>query len=340
MIDLLPNVEQQQIADSIQRFLANNLPVERHRDIKNRKVKLDKDLWSGLSDLGSFGLTVGEDHGGAGLTVVEEIMAFREYGRFLVSPCVLATVLAARMADAAGQDQLASDLVAGKRRAALMSRLPEATLAAVTSGEFQVFDAATDDLLLAWNETGAALFEYRAPSARQRVSCIDATITLERVSLSNAKPLIYCPADKLPVWQMGRLYLAASLTGILEAIRDLSVAYAKERHQFGNPIGVYQAVKHRCADMALWAEAAWSQTAWAALSLSAGDRDADFQVTNAKAVAGDSAIDAARRAVQIYGGMGFTAEVNVHLFLKRAHVYDQIGGDCKKLYESLVDLAL
>jgi alkylation response protein AidB-like acyl-CoA dehydrogenase len=338
MIDLLPNIEQQQIADSINRFLADNLPVDRYRRIANKKPKLDRDLWEDLAALGSFGLSLSEEQGGAGLSIVEEIMAFREYGRFLVTPTVLGTVLAAQVAAAAGRDDLAGELVAGGRAAALLNPLRPVTLSASTSGEFQAIDAREGDLLIAWNDKGAALFE--AASVKQAGECIDPTVTLGRVSLSGAKPLALVAADKAPIGQTALILLAAQLTGMIEAVRDMAVEYAKTRQQFGHPIGVFQAVKHRCSDMALWAEAAWSQTAWAALMTQSGAKDAAFQATNAEMIAADAALDAARRTVQIHGAMGFTAEVNVHLYLKRAHLFEQLGGGVQRLQEKLLELPL
>jgi alkylation response protein AidB-like acyl-CoA dehydrogenase len=338
MIDLLPNIEQQQIADSIGRFLADNLPVDRYRHTTGKKAPQDRALWGELAALGCFGLSVGEDQGGAGLTIVEEVMAFREYGRYLVSPCVFATVLAAHVAAAAGKDELVAQLVAGERAAAILNPLGQAKIGPSTSGEFQVVAAEASDLLVAWNDQGAALFDALALGAPGE--CIDPSVTLRRLTLSAASPLASVTAQEKPIAQMALVLLAAQLTGMIEAVRDLAVEYAKTRQQFGHPIGVFQAVKHRCSDMALWAEASWSQTVWAALVAQAGAADAAFQATNAKMIAGEAALDAGRRTIQIFGAMGFTAEVNVHLYLKRAHLYEQLGGSTQFLQDRLVELPL
>ena len=341
MIDLLPNEDQQQIADSVQRFLMDNLPVERFRAAKGGSApKLDREFWGDLAELGSFGLSLPEEHGGVGLSVVEEIMVFREYGRFLVSPTILGTVLAGHVAITAGQSDLAGEFVAGSRCAAVMSPLHGATLGPKTSGSFHMIDSGNDDLLIAWDDAGAAAFERKAAASIEQIGCIDATVGLERATFKNAAPLCYVTAGDKPIALMANILLGASFAGMIEAIRDLSVDYAKIREQFGHPIGIFQGVKHRCSDMAMWAEAAWCQTAWAALSLESGSSEAAFQATNAKAIGASAALDAARRAVQIFGGMGFTAEVNVHLFLKRAHVYEQLSGATGLLQEKLLDLPL
>jgi alkylation response protein AidB-like acyl-CoA dehydrogenase len=106
----------------------------------------------------------------------------------------------------------------------------------------------------------------------------------------------------------------------------MGVAYAKIREQFGQPIGGFQAIKHHCADMAARAEAAYSASVFAALSVVAGRSDATFQAASARIVAADAAIRNAATNIQVHGGIGFTAECDANLFLKRAHLLEKIGG--------------
>jgi alkylation response protein AidB-like acyl-CoA dehydrogenase len=116
------------------------------------------------------------------------------------------------------------------------------------------------------------------------------------------------------------------LVGIAEATRDMATAYAKTREQFGKPIGVNQAIKHRCADMAVAADAAVNQLLFAALSVQEERPDADFQVAAARVVADQAALTNARHNVQVHGGMGFTAECDAHLYVKRAHLLGRTFG--------------
>jgi alkylation response protein AidB-like acyl-CoA dehydrogenase len=116
------------------------------------------------------------------------------------------------------------------------------------------------------------------------------------------------------------------LCGVGEEARDQAARYAKERFQFGRAIGVFQAVKHRCADMAVRSEAAWSQTVYAALALRDGHADAGLHVSSAKVLATDAAIENASSNVQVHGGYGFTTEFDAHLLVKRAHVLDRMAG--------------
>ncbi|MEX2393724.1 MAG: acyl-CoA dehydrogenase family protein [Actinomycetota bacterium] len=120
---------------------------------------------------------------------------------------------------------------------------------------------------------------------------------------------------------------AALLSGIASKTVELAVGYAKEREQFGKPIGTFQAVKHMCADSLVRAEVARAAVDAAGVLLDAGDADSTRAVHAAKLLAGEYAVQNAKTCVQVYGGMGFTWEVDVHLYLKRAAVLStQFGG--------------
>jgi alkylation response protein AidB-like acyl-CoA dehydrogenase len=115
----------------------------------------------------------------------------------------------------------------------------------------------------------------------------------------------------------------------------MAVEYAKDRVQFGRPIGSFQAVKHRCADMAVRAEVARSLTTFAALALRDGEPDAPRHVLEAKALAVDAALANAHDDVQNHGGMGFTWEADAHLYLKRAWVLEHQFGTRRALLDEL-----
>jgi alkylation response protein AidB-like acyl-CoA dehydrogenase len=113
---------------------------------------------------------------------------------------------------------------------------------------------------------------------------------------------------------------AAFLTGLAAAAAAAATEHAKTRVQFGKPIGVNQAIKHSCVDMAVAAEAAQAQTLFAAIALDTCRSDALLQILSAATVAGSAAVDNAAAGIQVFGGMGYTFENDMHLFLKRAHV--------------------
>jgi hypothetical protein len=274
------------------------------------------------------------------LTILEDILVLRECGRFLVSPAALTTVLAARLAWIGDRKDLLGDLIGGKRRVAALSPLRDAVVGPTCSGQFHLIDAEPGDLALTWSDRGAALFDFPAGYRREEARSLDPTVKLSRIRVDELRPVVWVAADSDPLWQRALVYLGAMLTGVIEECRDLAVGYAKTREQFGHAIGTFQAVKHPCADMALWAEAAWSQTVWAALRLLSNGGDAAFQATNAAMIAAEAALGSARKALQIHGGMGFTAEVSVHLYLKRAHVLAQLAGELHFLEQRLTELPI
>jgi alkylation response protein AidB-like acyl-CoA dehydrogenase len=340
MIDLLPSAEQEQLAESIARFLGDNLPVERYRRAAGAVAPYEP--WPRLAELGCFGLSGPEAWGGSGYTLAEEVMAFREYGRFLLTPSVLATVLAARLAAAAQREDLCTRLMSGEIRVALANPLRGASLSSsgAASGPFHLIDAPPDGLALAWTEEAAALYPVEAFGTAAPLPALDRTAALARAVPDGAQPLARLSGAGGRIDLEAAVLLAAMLVGMTEAVCALAVEHAKTRVQFGRPIGAFQGVKHKCADMALAAEAAWSQTIYAALSLKAASADAPFQALNAKLIASEAALESARNTIQIFGGMGFTAEVDAHLYLKRAHLLSLIGLDNRSIMTRLLDLPI
>ena len=143
--------------------------------------------------------------------------------------------------------------------------------------------------------------------------------------------------DGPDVWHRLLVLGAAALTGVAERARDLAVEHAINRHQFGRPIGVNQAIKHPCADMALRVELAGAQVLVAALTVDAALPDAGLEATSAAAVAADAALANARAAVQIHGGLGFTAEHPVHTLVARAHVLERMVGGRPSILVALLN---
>jgi alkylation response protein AidB-like acyl-CoA dehydrogenase len=339
VIDLIPDAGQQAVADSVVAFLKGRLPVERHIPRMRQNHPHEHEMWPEIAGIGCFGLSIPEEDGGVGLSLAEEALAFREYGRHLVSPSILATVLAAQLAHASGGHEAGARLVDGTRRAALAIGLPGATLqAGRADGEYQLFDARESDMVLAWTLDGLALFEPSSFAAAEDVRCTDDSVALKVAMLADAKPVHWSPGQDAPLALNALVLVSALLTGIAEAERDMAVLHATTRKQFGQLIGGFQAIKHRCADMALRAEAAWSQTVYAALSVRAGAPDAAFQAATAKLIATRAALEGGADNIQTHGGMGFTAEIAAHLYLKRAHLLNQVGGNVRHQQSRLLAL--
>jgi alkylation response protein AidB-like acyl-CoA dehydrogenase len=317
-MDLLPTDEQAAIAEAAADLLTKRGFPGALRGLDASGV--DEALWRQCAALGWLGLAAPEDAGGLGLGPPAEVMLFREIGRHLAPGPLLPTVVATHAAVALADTALVSALVAGDRRAAIA--------------------IAGADGMLVLHAPGATVALIVDRSGRLRLSDVDALGVLEPCpGLDRATPVarsgvVTEVGDVVPAGVGDRLHLlaAAALAGLAEATRDQAAAYAVARRQFDQPIGAFQAVKHRCADMATRAEAAWAQTCFAAAALDRGRADASQQVAAAAAVAIGAGRANAAANVQVHGGIGFTGEHDAHLFVTRAHVWEvAVGGHRRAL---------
>jgi alkylation response protein AidB-like acyl-CoA dehydrogenase len=136
----------------------------------------------------------------------------------------------------------------------------------------------------------------------------------------------------------GSVALACELVGIAQVTLDSAVTHAKLREQFGRPIGSYQAISHRCADMFVALELARSHAYYAAWAVEAGAEDTELAASQAKAAASDAAVFCAESNIQIHGGVGFTWEHDAHLYLKRARCSAALGGTASGHRRRIADL--
>jgi len=311
-MDLLPTDEQNEIVASVRAVLD-----DRH----TLGEPLGDELWSAAAEQGWFGLGLREELGGVGYTLAEEALLFVELGRAGAPGPFLATTVAAAAAAHAGDSELASSLLSGAARAAWVEPGPAGAVVldgpgaavGVTVGE-------TVDLVdLGSVERGAA-------------PPLDEHTPLERTT--SMPSVVASSGDPTDVVRVSVL-LAAQLAGIAEATTAQSVEYGKDREQFGQPIGGFQAVKHRCADMAVRAEAAVMQVRMAALATADGRSDARFHADAARIVATNAAIENAQWNVQNHGGIGFTWEHTAHRFVTRARLLAGLAGG---RYGALADL--
>ena len=186
--------------------------------------------------------------------------------------------------------------------------------------------AGTDaDLLLVHGPTGLGLVDTTRLELRDDTPDLDRQISVRYASLA-ATPRLAELSPGSAVEARATLLAAAMLAGIAEAVRDAAVSYATVREQFGVPIGSFQAVKHRCADMAVRAEAAWATVSYAAVLVDEKDDSAAALALAAKLTATDAAVRSAQESIQVHGGIGFTYEQGAHLYVRRAHVLDHVLG--------------
>jgi len=321
MWNLMLNEDEAMIAESVREYLAAERPLE---SMRPKAAAIDfASVREGMAKLGWFSIGLPEAVGGAGLSLVEEMLIQRELGRSLVSPSTLSIVLAGHICSLAGDDALAREVVSGERSVGLGLVFPGAAARATRA---YAFDWEQASPIVAWTDEGMGLFPAEAFGNVQGDSCIDNSVTMHLGDLALSRATHWISSSAAPLLMRARVMLAAALTGLAEHACTMTVDYARIRQQFGKPIGTFQAVKHRCADMGVRARLAWYQTSLACLKVQAGANDAELQVASALLVAADAAHENGRAGIQMHGGIGFQAECDVHWFMKRAHVYEQLAG--------------
>jgi alkylation response protein AidB-like acyl-CoA dehydrogenase len=259
----------------------------------------DRAGWKELAEAGVFTLRLPESEGGAGLGMTEAVIVFQELGAALVPGPLVATHLAG-----------STDKVVG-----------------LLDGDLLEYPDDVDLVLCPQRGLGPVPhFDTCEP--------LDPLTPLGRVASFDASD-----HDAGQRMREGATLTAALSSGIASRTTELAVAFAKERHQFDKPIGSFQAVKHMCADMLVRAEVARAAVDAAGVLLDDADADASIAVHAAKLLASEYAIANAKTNIQVHGGMGFTWEVDAHLYLKRAAVLaTRFGGT--DLHAELVAAAL
>jgi alkylation response protein AidB-like acyl-CoA dehydrogenase len=342
-MDLMPTAEQDAIRDSVRTFLEAELPMSRVRALMGAEAGAYDELWQRAAALGFFGLGVPEAHGGAGYTLTEEMVLFEELGRALAPGPWLGTVLAARAMSAGGAPLAAIErVVAGRQRIALCIDPWGGALTLdgdrLSGTRRIVLGAGLAEAFLIVDETVGVLYVPAPADGAVSISAepsLDASNPVGTVAFRGASYLaLQCPVA--PLQRAASVLSCADAVGGTARTVEMSVEYAKIRQQFGKPIGSFQAVKHRCADMAVRAEVARSATTYAAVALRDGAPDADFQASVAKVLAADAYVRNSADNVQNHGGIGFTWECDAHLYVKRARAFDTTLGSRRTQLDALV----
>lgn len=309
MSGLLVTDEQRELVDGILAPLDGVLPLTRlrHPDLDEAAC------WTTLAELGWLGSAAGEEVGGVDLTAVECALMAERFGRALAPTNIVATIMAARILEAEAP-HLSAALVAGEKRAAF--GWVDAAQQLLTCDD----PAAT--LAIVLGDDNVAIHEIREAGVTLGESRTLWSTTLRAVNRSR-EILVSHAESELAVAQ---LLLAAQASGIAAATRDTAVDYAKSRHQFGQPIGAFQAIKHRCADMALRALAATDLVSFASVAVADLRPDASLLASAALNTALQGARLNCAANIQIHGGMGFSDECVAHHYLKRARLLEAICG--------------
>jgi alkylation response protein AidB-like acyl-CoA dehydrogenase len=308
--------DERALGESVRAICASRFPLERLQALSADQSPdpYDETGWKSLAEAGVFSLQVPEDAGGVGLGMGASSVVFEELGRALVPGPLVATHLAARDLDlpgAMGTTQGGS-LTAGTLPVPTNDDRPE--VAPLLVPHLGILDA-----LVVVGSEGLSLVDPGRVESEEIARPLDPLTRLWRVEeLPQAKPL--ADAAAAGRWLRDETILtAALLVGIASRCVDMAVSYAKEREQFGRPIGSFQAIKHICADMLVRSEIARVAVQAAAVSVDQpGVDDSERAAAVSAMLAVDAAVANAKACIQVHGGMGFTWEVPAHLFLMRA----------------------
>jgi alkylation response protein AidB-like acyl-CoA dehydrogenase len=350
--------EQEELRRSVRRFLDDKSPIPEVRRLMETTEGYDPAVWDQMAtQLGLQGIAIPEEYGGSGFTYVELIVVLEEMGRSLLCAPYFATIaLAANAILTSGDDAAKKELlpgIAGGETIATLAftedngRWDEGGITATASRagdgwtleghKMFVLDGHVASLLVVAARTpaGLSLFAVEGDAAgltRTPLATMDQTRKQARIELSGTPGRLIgtdggASAGLSRTLDLAAVALAAEQVGGAQRCLDMSVEYAKQRVQFGRPIGSFQAIKHKCADMLLEVESAKSAAYYAGWAAAEASDELPVVASLAKAYCSDAYFHAAAENIQIHGGIGFTGEHDAHLYFKRAKSSELLLGD-------------
>ncbi len=354
--------EQELLRDQVRRFMQEACPMSEVRKLMKSDTGTSPSLWRQAATLGWLGLIVPEQFGGIGLKWVDLTVVLEETGRGLCPlPIVSQTLTAAallRCGSDAQKQKLLPALADGSRVGTLALYdepnwvSPDAVKLKLDGGRLKgtkpfVADAGAADLFIVACRSGSgfalAIVDRNAPGVSVAVQpMMDetkrmGTLTLD-VALTDAQLMPLTVDDLAFLSDCGAVAVTAESVGAAEAALAITTAYAKERIQFGSPIGKYQGVKHRLAEMFVDIESFKSLSYYAAWTVDDAPAELPRAASLAKAYASDAFARIGIDGVQLHGAIGFTAEYDIQLFLKRSKWARPMFGDSDHHYERVAAL--
>lgn len=311
-MDFVLSVEQAELQSGFRMFCEDMFGIDTIRRLDAEGSPVDAELWRGLADMGVFGLRVPEREEGVGLACAEAVLVFEEIGRAIVPGPVLWTHLAAGLVPGALDG---STVVGG------------IDLGDCEGGPMLLEHPDSLGCALVLDDTGVRLVDGEDLDPAPVAVPLDPLTPVGLLTHLPEGEELGGPEMARRLRLEGAVFVAAMQLGIAESATDQAVSYAKEREQFGRPIGSFQAVKHICADMLVRVEVARAAVYAAGVTLddpTVGDLE---RAVDAATVCATAAAHANTKAnIQVHGGMGYTWEVPAHYYLKRAWVLETTFG--------------
>ena len=348
--------EQDQLRQFVRSFMEDKASEAAVREQMETDKGYDQAVWSQMAEqMGLQGMIIPEEFGGQGFTFVELGVVLEEMGRSLICAPFLSGQLAALAIMNSGDDGAKKDLLPGIAAGETIATLAfteengkwdeSGVTATATNGDGWVvngtksfvLDGHTASLLVvaARTDAGVSLFAVESDAAgvsTEALSTMDQTRKQAKVTLSSVPARLIGTdgegwSTMESVLDLAAIALAAEQVGGAQFVLDMAVQYAKDRVQFGRPIGSFQAIKHKCADMLLEVESAKSAAYYGLWCAAENNDELPSVASLAKAYCSDAYFHAAAENIQIHGGIGFTWEHPAHLYFKRAKSSELMFGD-------------
>ncbi len=345
------------LQESVGRCLEDNASLERVKSFVNGDERRAEDVWTALCDMAVPGLLIAEEHGGIGLGLLDAALVADTLGAHVApAPFVATSVMAPIAIASAGskmqQSRWLPELAQGSVIAgvavteAVGSRLDAQVRCdggALHGKALFVLDFEADLYLVADENHALYLVEASVPGLERRLlTTVDKTRRVGELVFDNvAAELLPGSSDPevcVRVIDAGRIVLAADTLGAAQNMLTRAVAYSKERVQFGRPIGSFQAVKHMCAEMAAELEPCRAMMWYAAHAFDAIPNEARLIACHTKAHVSEVGTFVARTSTEVHGGIGFTDELGLHLWLKRIGANRQLLGGPDRVREEAAKL--
>ena len=364
--------EQEELRRYTRQWLDENCPMGTVRRLMDTDQGFDRGHWEAIAEMGWLAMAIPEEWGGAGFSFLELFVLLEEQGRSLFcSPFLSTVVMAASVVEEAGSEgqkrRILPAIAEGELIAAVAFTEPNgrwdaegiAAQAEPRDGggwtlggtKSFVLDGHVADLLVVAARTARGVSLFLVPGEaegvyRRRLQTMDQTRQQAEIDLVDVKleadALVGPDGGGWPVlervMERAAVALAAEQVGGAQACLEMAVSYAKVRKQFGRPIGSFQAIKHKCADMLAQVESARSAAYYAGWAVSEDNEERPLMASLAKSYCSEAYFASAAENIQIHGGIGFTWEHDAHLYFKRAKSSELLFGDPSFHRERVADL--
>ena len=324
--------DQRSIKSTAKDFLAARYKPEKLRELAEAG-EYDDSIWDEMRELGWAGIFIDEEHGGQGLGIVELVILMEELGYALAPVPFLSNAAAGLALQFAGTDEQKERWLPG-----IASGEARGTVGVLRDGEARLVpDADSAEVIVLIAPDGSSTVVEASAAEVEPFEAMDRTRRFARVRADGGEPL---GGDHLAAADRVATAISAETVGVAQKAMEMAVEYARDRKQFGRPIGSYQAVSHRCAQMLLEVEGSRSGAYFAGWCADAEPESLPAAASMAKAYSSDAGWRVCGSSLQVHGGIGFTWEHDLHFYLKRAKTNAMLYGSAREHRERVAELSL